>query len=77
MEFITENLSTIFIVLAGAYPSLVFLLPPQIAHKLDLGIKIFKTVSEVLEKAKDTKSGFSLETKDDDIKKPFIQKSRS
>lgn len=76
MEFITNNLPTILTVLGLAYPPLLFLLPPAVATKIDIGIKVIKTIADTLEKAKQTKGGFSIETGlSKDIKKT-IQKSR-
>ncbi len=76
MEFITNNLSTILTVLGLSYPPLLFLLPPNVATKIDIGIKVIKIIADTLEKAKETKGGFSIESGvNKDIKK-IIQKSR-
>ena len=70
MEFISNNLSTILTVLGLAYPPLLFLLPPNVATKIDIGIKVIKTIADALEKAKQTKGGLSIETGvNKDIKK--------
>lgn len=76
MEFITNNLPTILTVLGLAYPPLLFLLPPNVATKIDIGIKVIKTIADTLEKAKETKGGLSLDPGiNQEIKKP-IQKSK-
>ena len=76
MEFITNNLPTILAVLGLAYPPLLFLLPPNVATKIDIGIKVIKTIADTLEKAKETKGGLSLDPgTNQEIKKP-IQKSK-
>ena len=76
MEFLANNYQTILLVLASAYPPLLFLLPPQVANKISLGVKIVKIVADTLEKAKDSKAGLSAkqETKEN---KTFVQKSKS
>lgn len=75
MEFLQNNLSNIVLVLTVLYPPLIYILPPNIANKIDLGIKIFKAVADGLERAKNTKSGFSNENEQTEIKKP-IQKAK-
>lgn len=75
MEFITNNYQTILLVLGAVYPPILFLLPPSIASKIDLGVKIIKTVADSLEKAKNTKAGLSL-TPPLEQKKTFVQKSK-
>ncbi len=76
MEFLANNYQTILLVVGAVYPPLLFLLPPQVASKIDLGVKIVKVVADTLEKAKDSKGGFSqkpgLQTN-----KTFVQKSKS
>lgn len=76
MNFFTENLSTILLIVGAVYPPILFLLPPNVASKIDIGIKVIKTIADTLEKAKETKGGLSLETgTNQEIKKP-IQKSK-
>ena len=76
MEFITNNLPTILTLLGLAYPPLLFLLPPNVATKIDIGIKVIKTIADTLEKAKQTKGGFSIETGVNKVIKKTIQKSK-
>lgn len=59
MDFLANNYQTILLVAGAVYPPLLFLLPPQIANKISLGVKIVKIVADTLEKAKDSKGGFS------------------
>lgn len=75
MEFLENNISNIVLILTIAYPPLIYVLPPNIANKIDLGIKIFKILADGLERAKQTKSGFSNELEETLIKKP-IQKAK-
>lgn len=76
MEFITNNLPTILTLLGLAYPPLLFLLPPNVATKIDIGIKVIKTIADTLEKAKETKGGLSIETGTKKEFSKFIQKSK-
>ena len=76
MEFFTNNYQTILLFLASAYPPLLFLLPPPIASKIDIGIKVLKVVADSWEKAKNTKGGLSISPLTE-INKTFIQKSKS
>lgn len=75
MEFLANNYQTILLVLASAYPPLLFLLPPNVASKIDIGIKVLKVVADSWEKAKNSKGGFSpnipIETN-----KTFTQKAK-
>ena len=75
MEFLENNISNIVLILTIAYPPLIYVLPPNIANKIDLGIKIFKVLADGLERAKNTKSGLSNEIEKTPIKKP-IQKAK-
>lgn len=76
MDFIQNNYETIILVLGAIYPPLLFVLPPNVANKISLGVKILKIVADSLEKAKDSKAGLSAkqETKEN---KTFVQKSKS
>lgn len=76
MDFLQNNYQTIILVLASAYPPLLFLLPPQIASKVDIGIKVLKVVADSWEKAKNTKGGLSI-SPPTEINKTFTQKSKS
>lgn len=75
MEFLQNNYQTILLVLASAYPPLMYLLPVKIASKIDIGIKVIKAVADTLEKAKNTKGGLST-TSSETENKTFIQKSK-
>lgn len=75
MDFLTNNYQTILLVLASAYPPLLFLLPPPIASKIDLGFKVLKIVVDSLDKAKNSKGGLST-TPPTEINKTFVQKSK-
>ena len=75
MDFLANNYQTILLVLGAVYPPVLFLLPPQVASKIDLGVKIVKVVADTLEKAKDSKGGFSSETPTYPIK-TYTQKSK-
>ena len=74
MEFLSNNLTEILLVVGAIYPPLLFLLPVKYATKIDLGIKVIKTIADSLEKSKNTKSGLSLQ---DDSKPTFYQKPKS
>ncbi len=75
MEFLANNYQNILLVLASAYPPLLFLLPPQIASKIDIGIKVLKVVADSWEKAKNTKGGLST-TPPTETNKTFVQKPK-
>lgn len=76
MEFLSNNLTEILLVVGAIYPPLLFLLPAKYATRIDLGIKVIKTIVDSLEKAKETKGG--LTTKIEDIEqKPLYQKPKS
>jgi hypothetical protein len=75
MEFLTNNLTDFLIILLASYHPLLFLLPPSVASKINVGVKILKTVSKFLEEAEKSKAGFSPKIEEKVIK-PFIQKSR-
>lgn len=74
MEFLSNNLTEILLVFGAIYPPLLFLLPAKYATKIDLVIRVIKTIADSLEKAKNTKSGISFE---DDSKPTFYQKRKS
>ncbi len=75
MEFITNNLTEILLVAGVVYPPLLFLLPAKYATKIDLAIKVIKTIADTLEKAKNSKGGFStIPTQAEN--KTFVQKSK-
>jgi len=78
MEIITENLGNILLILGAIYPPLMYLLPVKYATKIDLGIKIVKTVVNFLETAKNSKGGLSFEI-DEALSenKTFVQKSKN
>lgn len=80
MEFLSNNLTEILLVVGAIYPSLLFLLPAKYATKIDLGIKVIKTIADALEKGKNTKSGLSFQTEHLQTEltenKTFYQKSK-
>ena len=76
MEFLTNNYQTILLVLGAVYHPLLFLLPPNIANKISLGVKIVKTIADTLDKAKNSKGGFST-TPPTEQNKIFVQKPKS
>lgn len=76
MDFILNNSTEIIMVISVLYPPALFLLPPTLASKIDLGIKVFKVVADGLERAKNTKPGLSNQFEETENKKP-IQKSRN
>jgi hypothetical protein len=59
MEFLQDNISNITMILTVLYPPLLYILPPNVAGKIDLGIKVIKVIADGLERAKNTKSGLS------------------
>jgi len=61
MDFLQNNYQNLILIVGAVYPALIFLLPPQIATKIGLGIKIIKVVAQTLEKAQNTKAGFTLD----------------
>lgn len=75
MDFLANNYQTILLVLGAVYPPVLFLLPPQVASKIDLGVKIVKVVADTLEKAKDSKAGLSPNPPNE-TSKAFVQKSK-
>lgn len=77
MEFIANNYQNILLVLASAYPPLLFLLPPNVASKIDIGIKVLKVVADTLEKAKNTRQGLCSRLETDIRKKTFVQKPKN
>lgn len=54
-----ENIGILTTVISVLYPPLVYLLPSSTAKKIDIGIKVLKTVTNALDKAQHTKAGFS------------------
>lgn len=76
MEFFTNNYQTIILVLGAVYPPLLYLLPPQIASKIDLGVKVLKIVVDSLDKAKNSKGGLSTISPTEQ-NKTFVQKAKS
>ena len=76
MDFFTNNYQTIILVLGAVYPPLLFVLPPNVASKIDLGVKVLKIVVDTLEKAKNTRQGLSSRLETDIRKKTFVQKSK-
>lgn len=75
MEFFTNNYQTIILVLGAVYPPLLFVLPPNVASKIDLGVKVLKIVVDSLDKAKKSKGGFSTTPPTEQIK-TFVQKAK-
>ncbi|MFY9090312.1 hypothetical protein [Arcobacter aquimarinus] len=82
MENIIENLGNVLLILGAVYPPLMYLLPVKYASRIDLGIKVIKSVAEALDKAKNTKAG--LTNKEDETiltsnneNKTFVQKPKS
>ncbi|CAM3528891.1 hypothetical protein [Arcobacter aquimarinus] len=82
MENIMENLGNVLLILGAVYPPLMYLLPVKYASRIDLGIKVIKSVAEALDRAKNTKAG--LTNKEDETistlnneNKTFVQKSKS
>lgn len=82
MENIMENLGNVLLILGAVYPPLMYLLPVKYASRIDLGIKVIKSVAEALDKAKNTKAG--LTNKEDETistsnteNKTFVQKPKS
>lgn len=59
MDFLTQNWANILVLLGAVYPPLIFLLPAKYATRLDLGVKIIKSLGDSLDKAKSTKGGLS------------------
>lgn len=76
MDFLQNNYQTIILVLGAVYPPLLYFLPPQIASKIDLGVKVLKIVVDTLDKAKNSKGGFSTTPPTEQIK-TFVQKAKS
>ena len=76
MDFLTNNYQTILLVLGAVYPPLLFVLPPNVASKIDLGVKVLKIVVDSLDKAKKSKGGLST-TPPTEINKTFVQKAKS
>lgn len=77
-----ENLGNVLLILGAVYPPLMYLLPVKYASRIDLGIKVIKSVAEALDKAKNTKGG--LTNKEDETiltsnneNKTFVQKPKS
>ena len=56
-----EHLPTVLTVLGMLYPPALFLLPPQVASKINLGVKVVKAVANTLDKAEKTNGGFTTE----------------
>lgn len=78
MDFLQNNMTEIIVILGAIYPPLLFLLPAKYATKIDLGVKIIKAVADGLNRAKDTKGGFSNALEDSFVSnKKYFQKSKS
>ena len=75
MEYL-NYLDDIVLVLTVIYPPLLFLLPAKYATRIDLGIKVIKTIADTLDKAKNSKGGFST-TPPAEQNKTFVQKPKS
>lgn len=75
MDFLQNNYQTIILVLGAVYPPLLYFLPPQIASKIDLGVKVLKIVVDSLDKAKKSKGGLST-TPPIETSKTFVQKAK-
>jgi hypothetical protein len=72
----------VLLILGAIYPPLMYLLPVKYASKIDLGVKVIKTVADTLDKAKNTQGGLSSKqdetiTNVTEQDKTFIQKSKS
>ncbi len=61
LDFLLNNSSVIITVLGALYPPALFLLPASTANKINVGVKVLKTVTNVLEKATNTKGGLSTQ----------------
>lgn len=75
MEFLTNNYQTIILVLGALYPPVLYLLPVKYATKIDLGVKVLKTVADTLQKAIDTKGGLTPQFENPETK-IYYQKSK-
>ena len=74
LDFITNNLGTIITVVGVLYPPALFLLPVKYATRINQVVKLGKVVFNALEKAQNTKGGFSLQN--EVRSKQYIQKSK-
>jgi hypothetical protein len=52
-------METFLLVATVLYPPALYLLPASVSSKIDLGVKILKTVTNALDKASKTKAGFN------------------
>lgn len=59
LDFIFNNLGTITMVVGAIYPPALFILPATAASKINIGVKIVKAISNFLETAEKSRSGFS------------------
>ena len=76
MEYL-NYLDDIALVLTVIYPPLLFLLPAKYATRIDLGIKVIKTIADTLDKAKNSQGGLSPEPEQiQEENKTFYQKSK-
>ena len=75
MEYL-NYLDDIALVLTVIYPPLLFLLPAKYATRIDLGIKVIKTIADTLDKAKNTQGGLSPNPTQTE-NKTFVQKPKS
>lgn len=74
LDFITNNIGTIITVVGVLYPPALFLLPVKYATRINQGVKIGKAIFNALEKAENTKGGFSLQN---EVRaKQFTQKAK-
>lgn len=75
MEYL-NYLDDIALVLTVIYPPLLFLLPAKYATRIDLGIKVIKTIADTLDKAKNSQGGLSPNPTQTE-NKTFVQKPKS
>jgi hypothetical protein len=54
-------METLLYLIPIVYPPALFLLPPTVASKINIGVKIVKTVANALDKAEKSKGGFTTE----------------
>lgn len=76
LDFIQNNLTLIVTVAGVLYPPALFLLPAKYATKINFVVKAGKTIFTALEKAEQTKAGFSLQKEVEDLQKKYVQKSK-
>ena len=75
MENVIDYIPNIVLILGLIYPPLLYVLPAKYATRIDLGIKVIKTIADTLDKAKNTKGGLSPNPTQIE-NKTFVQKSK-